>query len=91
MSPVNSVYLTEVERVDVVGRRRTGSVQRRFDIRLRERTGKYPAAFAKFATENHDRLYITNFPFDGQRCLALYPTSSGKLTHIRTARDSIRV
>ncbi len=25
--------------------------------------------------ENHDRLYITNFPFDGQHCLALYPPS----------------
>jgi len=25
--------------------------------------------------ENHDRLYITNFPFDGERCLALYPPS----------------
>jgi len=25
--------------------------------------------------ENHDRLYITNFPFDGEHCLALYPPS----------------
>ncbi len=25
--------------------------------------------------ENHDRLFITNFPFSGQRCLALYPPS----------------
>ncbi len=25
--------------------------------------------------ENHDRLFITNFPFNGERCLALYPPS----------------
>jgi MraZ protein len=35
-----------------------------------------PARFREvLLRENHDRLYITNFPFAGERCLALYPPS----------------
>jgi MraZ protein len=33
-----------------------------------------PARFREeLEREGHDRLYITNFPFEGQRCLAAYP------------------
>lgn len=35
-----------------------------------------PAKFREvLQREKHDRLYITNFPYDGEHCLALYPPS----------------
>jgi transcriptional regulator MraZ len=35
-----------------------------------------PARFREvLSREDHDRLYITNFIFEGQRCLELYPPS----------------
>lgn len=49
----------------------------RFDHSIDEKGRvSIPARFREvLLRENHDRLYITNFPFDGQRCLALYPPS----------------
>ena len=49
----------------------------RFDHSIDEKGRvSIPARFREvLQRENHDRLYITNFPFDGQRCLALYPPS----------------
>jgi len=36
----------------------------------------FPARFREILQrENHDRLYITNFPYNGEHCLALYPPS----------------
>jgi MraZ protein len=47
----------------------------RFDHSIDEKGRvSIPARFREvLERENHDRLYITNFPRDGQWCLALYP------------------
>jgi MraZ protein len=47
----------------------------RFDHSIDEKGRvSIPARFREvLQRENHDRLYITNFPHDGQWCLALYP------------------
>jgi len=29
--------------------------------------------------DGHDRMFITNFPFNGDRCLALYPPSQWEI------------
>jgi len=49
----------------------------RFDHSIDEKGREsIPARFREILQrENHDRLYITNFPHDGERCLALYPPS----------------
>jgi MraZ protein len=49
----------------------------RFDHSIDEKGRvSIPARFREILQrENHDRLYITNFPYDGERCLALYPPS----------------
>jgi len=49
----------------------------RFDHSIDEKGRvSIPAKFRDvLQRENHDRLYITNFPYDGERCLALYPPS----------------
>jgi MraZ protein len=60
----------------------------RFDHSIDEKGRvSIPARFREvLQRENHDRLYITNFPFDGQRCLALYPPSQWETlnAHLRT-------
>ena len=49
----------------------------RFDHSIDEKGRvSIPARFREvLQRENHDRLYITNFPYAGERCLALYPPS----------------
>jgi MraZ protein len=49
----------------------------RFDHSIDEKGRvSIPARFRDvLLRENHDRLYITNFPYAGERCLALYPPS----------------
>jgi MraZ protein len=49
----------------------------RFDHSIDEKGRvSIPARFREvLQRENHDRLYITNFPHEGERCLALYPPS----------------
>jgi transcriptional regulator MraZ len=49
----------------------------RFDHSIDEKGRvSIPARFREvLQRENHDRLYITNFPHAGERCLALYPPS----------------
>src|SRR6266404_4260866 len=49
----------------------------RFDHAIDEKGRvSIPARFREvLQRENHDRLYITNFPHDGERCLTLYPPS----------------
>ena len=49
----------------------------RFDHSIDEKGRvSIPARFREILQrENHDRLYITNFPYDGEHCLALYPPS----------------
>lgn len=49
----------------------------RFDHSIDEKGRvSIPARFRELLQrENHDRLYITNFPHDGEWCLALYPPS----------------
>ena len=49
----------------------------RFDHSIDEKGRvSIPAKFREvLQRENHDRLYITNFPYLGERCLALYPPS----------------
>ena len=49
----------------------------RFDLSIDEKGRvSIPARFREvLQRENHDRLYITGFPNDGQRYLALYPPS----------------
>jgi len=49
----------------------------RFDHSIDEKGRvSIPARFREvLQRENHDRLYITNWPFDSRRCLALYPPS----------------
>jgi MraZ protein len=49
----------------------------RFDHSIDEKGRvSIPARFREvLLRENHDRLYITNFPHDGEWCLALYPPS----------------
>ena len=49
----------------------------RFDHSIDEKGRvSIPAKFRDaLQRENHDRLYITNFPYDGEQCLALYPPS----------------
>lgn len=49
----------------------------RFDHSIDEKGRvSIPAKFREvLERENHDRLYITNFPHAGERCLALYPPS----------------
>jgi MraZ protein len=60
----------------------------RFDHSIDEKGRvSIPARFREvLQRENHDRLYITNFPFDGERCLALYPPSQWDTlnAHLRT-------
>ncbi len=60
----------------------------RFDHSIDEKGRvSIPARFREvLQRENHDRLYITNFPFDGERCLALYPPSQWETlnAHLRT-------
>src|ERR1700720_4601074 len=52
----------------------------RFDHSIDEKGRvSIPARFREvLQRENHDRLYITNFPYAGERCLALYPPSQWK-------------
>jgi MraZ protein len=61
----------------VVHRGGTGVFSGRFDHSIDEKGRvSIPAKFREvLERENHDRLYITNFPFAGERCLALYPPS----------------
>jgi MraZ protein len=49
----------------------------RFDHSIDEKGRvSIPAKFREvLQRENHDRLYITKFPHDGEWCLALYPPS----------------
>jgi len=49
----------------------------RFDHSIDEKGRvSIPARFREvLQRENHDRLYITKFPHDGEWCLALYPPS----------------
>ena len=49
----------------------------RFDHSIDEKGRvSIPARFREvLERENHDRLYITKFPHDGEWCLALYPPS----------------
>ncbi len=49
----------------------------RFDHAIDEKGRvSIPARFREILQrENHDRLYITNFPYENERCLALYPPS----------------
>src|ERR1700693_3335536 len=49
----------------------------RFDHSIDEKGRvSIPARFREILQrENHDRLYITNFPYENERCLALYPPS----------------
>jgi MraZ protein len=60
----------------------------RFDHSIDEKGRvSIPARFREvLQRENHDRLYITNFPHDGERCLALYPPSQwdALIAHLRT-------
>lgn len=47
----------------------------RFDHSIDEKGRvSIPARFREILQrENHDRLYITNFPYENERCLTLYP------------------
>ncbi len=49
----------------------------RFDHSIDEKGRvSIPARFREvLQRDGHDRLFITNFPFNGERCLALYPPS----------------
>jgi len=57
----------------------------RFDHSIDEKGRvSIPARFREvLQRDNHDRLYITNFPFDGERCLALYPPSQWETLNAR--------
>ena len=82
--------MTEVGQSGMLWGSREGSpvFSGRFDHSIDEKGRvSIPARFREvLQRDNHDRLYITNFPFAGERCLALYPPSQWETlnAHLRT-------